>query len=207
MKLKTAHSFSWLMALRSVWLVLFFALTLAGCASGQAGSVVDHGFAFTAWKDSPDIQVLAYSYGNSRNPYYGNRLSANEQDTKNGQALQGTTITGEIPVGKYLYVKWRIKATGEVLEDTVDLQTAWQQSLRDWKIYFIIEDRQLYVYLLSQLKNRPYFTTPQVLEINDFASRSPRQRALSTYALRYVEMIYPHHQLDPHLPPDLRRKR
>jgi hypothetical protein len=110
-------------------------------------------------------------------------------------------------VGKDLYVKWRIKATGEVLEDTVDLQTAWPHSLKDMEIYFIIEGKQLYVYLIKQLDNRPYFTTMEVVNIDQFAARSPRQRALNTFVRRYVTMIYPQRQLDPHLPPDLRRKR
>ena len=194
-----------LVGLRAVWFGIFLALSFVGCATGQVGGVVDHGFEFHASTDSPGIQVLAYSYGDSPNTY-GGRLRATEEDTKNGTVSQGTNITGPISAGKYLYVKWRIKKTGEVFEDTVDLQKQWPRSMKDLKIYFIVEDRLLYVYLITELKERPYFKPEQADEINSFSSSSPRQRALRKYARSYIDMIYPEHQLDPHLPPALRRK-
>jgi hypothetical protein len=196
-----SHTFA---GLRVVWLGLFLMLSLVGCATGQAGSVVDHSFEFHASTDSPGIQVLAYSYGDSSNTY-GGRLRATEDDTKNGTVSQGTNITGPIPVGKYLYVKWRIKKTGEVIEDTVDLQKQWPRSMADLKLYFIIEDRQLFVYLITELKERPYFTQEQGDEINNFSNTSPRQKSLRKYARRFITLIYPQYQLDPHLPPGLRR--
>jgi hypothetical protein len=194
-----------LVGIRAAWLGVFLALSFSGCATGQAGSVVDHSFEFHASTDSPGIQVLAYSYGDSPNTY-GGRLRANEEDTKNGTVSQGTNITGPINVGRYLYVKWRIKKTGELFEDTVDLQKQWPRSMADFKIYFIIEDRQLFVYLITELKERPYFTQEQGDEINSFSSRSPRQKSLRKYARSYITLIYPEYQLDPHLPPELRRK-
>jgi hypothetical protein len=196
-----SHTFA---GLRVVWLGLFLMLSLVGCATGQAGGVVDHSFEFHASTDSPGIQVLAYSYGDSSNTY-GGRLRATEDDTKNGTVSQGTNITGPIPVGKYLYVKWRIKKTGEVIEDTVDLQKQWPRSMADLKLYFIIEDRQLFVYLITELKERPYFTQEQGDEINNFSNTSPRQKSLRKYARRFITLIYPQYQLDPHLPPGLRR--
>jgi hypothetical protein len=194
-----------LVGLLPVSLGILLALSVVGCATGQAGSVVDHSFEFHASTDSPGIQVLAYSYGDSPNTY-GGRLRATEEETKNGTVSQGTNITGPITVGKYLYVKWRIKKTGEVFEDTVDLQKQWPRSMADFKIYFIIEDRQLFVYLITELKERPYFTQEQGDEINSFNSRSPRQKSLRKYARSYITLIYPEYQRDPHLPPELRRR-
>lgn len=192
--------------LRTVWFGLFLALSFVGCATGQVGSVVNHSFEFHASTDSPGIQVLAYSYGDSPNTY-GGRLRASVEDTKNGMVSQGTNITGSMPVGRFLYVKWRIKKTGEVFEDTVDLQKQWPRSMENQRIYFIIEDRQLYVYLINLLTERPYFTQEQGDEITSFSSTSPRQRALRKEARSYISLIYPDYQLDPHLPPALRRNK
>jgi hypothetical protein len=191
-----------LVSLRAGWFGLFLALSVAGCATGQAGSIVNHSFAFNAWKDSPGIEVLAYRYGNG----FGTRFQATETDTKNGETFQSTNITGNITVGKDLYVKWRIKKTGEVFEDNVDLQKQWPRSMDDRRIYFIVQDRQLYVYLITLLNERPYFKPELEVEMNRFSNSTPRTKALKMYARSYIDLIYPEHQLDPHLPRELRRK-
>lgn len=195
-----------LAGLRAVWFGLLLALSFVGCATGQVGSVVNHGFAFNAATDSPGIQVLAYSYGDSPNTY-GGRLRATEEDTKNGMVSQGTNITGSMAVGRFLYVKWRIKKTGEVFEDTVDLQKQWPRSVENQRVYFIIEDRQLYVFFITLLNLRPYFTLEQGDEISSYSNTSPRTKTLEMYARSYITMVYPDYQLDPHLPPALRRNK
>jgi hypothetical protein len=207
MNLKATNHLRWLTALRNIGFSLLLVITLVGCATGPSVKYVDHGFAFNVWQDSPGIQVLAYSYGNSKVPYYNNRLGATEKDTKDGQTQQSSNISGEIPLGQYLFVKWRNKATGEVFEDTVDLQAVWPHSLKRWDIYFILEGRQLYVYLISKSYEKPYFTFDEGQQIDDFKISSPRQRTLGAFARRNITMIYPERQLDPHLPQNLRRKR
>ena len=194
-----------LICLRAVWFALFLALSVSGCASGQAGSVVEHGFEFNAVTDSPGIQVLAYSYGDSPNTY-GGRLRATVEDTKNGTTFQAANITGPMVVGRYFHVKWRIKKTGEVVEDTVDLQKQWPRSMEDQQINFMIEDHQLYVYFITLLNLRPYFNPEDRYEMKRFSNTSPRTKALEVYAINYVALVYPYYQLDPHLPPALRRK-
>ena len=48
-----------------------------------------------------------------------------------------------------MYVKWRIKSTGQIHEDTVDLRSRLPRDIKDHRIYFVIKGEQLYVYLIS----------------------------------------------------------
>jgi hypothetical protein len=65
---------------------------------------------------------------------------------------QATATSGEMSRGDDLYVKWRIKATGQVLEETVDLRSRLPADIVDHKVYFDIEGPQLYVYLITPLR-------------------------------------------------------
>ena len=122
------------------WLVaVIAAAVLAGCASTP--EVVSHGFGFDFIDDSPDAVLIDYRYGTS---YYGGSERASL-----GRVGQGRRIFGEIRRGDDLYVKWRLKDTGEVLEETVDLRTRLPQDIRGSEIYFMVRRSQLYVYLIT----------------------------------------------------------
>ena len=116
---------------------------LVGCASGPR--LVNHSFGFDAVADSPDIDVLDYQYGHSQTP--GTKMPdwAKSSTGKSG----GTSTTGEMPVGQNLYVKWRIKLSGEVFEDSVDLRSRLPKDIAGHRLYFLIKGRQLHVYLIS----------------------------------------------------------
>ena len=57
--------------------------------------------------------------------------------------------------GDDLYVKWRIKSTGTIHEDTVDLRNRLPVNIKDHRIYFIVKDTQLYVYLITPERRPP----------------------------------------------------
>lgn len=120
-----------------VWLLL--SLWLAGCGT----MVVDHGFEFDANAESPEIRVLAYQYGNSKNP------GANDQEDEQGRIGQQSGIHGEFLRGDFLYVKWKIRETGEILEDRVDLKSRLPRDIAKHTIHFVVDGRQLYVYLIN----------------------------------------------------------
>src|SRR6476660_750132 len=118
------------------------ALAVAACASG---SVVNHAFSFDANGESPEVEVLDFLYGDSklsmtRNPEYLR---------KQGKSLQGAGIYGEMLPGDFLYVKWRIRGTGHVYEDKVDLRHRLPADITNHRIHFIIKGPQLYVYLVT----------------------------------------------------------
>lgn len=126
---------------------------LAACAVGP--KLVYHSFAFDAIADSPDIQVLDYVYGGSRAP--GARMP--EWIKRDVGFSAGTNINGPMPVGDRLYVRWRLRATDEVLEDTVDLQSRLPRDMAQHTVYFVVDRRQLRVYLVSPT-TRPPGSTP-----------------------------------------------
>ncbi len=107
--------------------------------------LVNHAFAFRADLDSPDIEIMAYSYGKR----------SSDLDIKDyGRSNQNNSIRGDMVVGDSLYVKWRIKATNEVFEDTVDLLSRLPKNMTDQRLYFVVQGKQLLVFLtdLNTLK-------------------------------------------------------
>jgi len=87
-----------------------------------------------------------------------------------------------MPVGEFLYVKWRIKETGEVLEDRVDLRKRLAPNMFEHKVTFVIDGKQLYVYLI----------TPKAKRVED---PPPLKTFLSRYTVTYE--IYPNNTYKP----------
>lgn len=131
------------------WLLWFVAFGLVGCISGER--LVNHSFEFDARWDSPGIEILDFRYGNSRHP------GARNPDwvLARGESFQATGVSGDMLVGDSLYVKWRIKRTGEVYQDTVDLRSRLPWQLKNHNIRFIVKGEQLYVYLITPEKLNP----------------------------------------------------
>ncbi len=67
-------------------------------------------------------------------------------------ALADRNTSGMMPRGEYLYVKWRVKATGEVYEDKVDLTHRLPADMTNYGLHFAIFGSQLYVYLFPPEK-------------------------------------------------------
>jgi hypothetical protein len=125
--------------------LLAFALfvALAACASGP--KEVNHAFSFDTWIDSPNDQVLNYRYSSDYPEDWQLRDGIGQQ----------RNVNGWMPRGDTLYVKWRIKATGAVYEDTVDLGARLPRDITGHRIHFVVKGPQLYVYLVSPKKRTP----------------------------------------------------
>lgn len=136
---------------RHLWVAcwLLGALVFGACASGPA--VVDHAFGFDALQDSPGAEIVYYRYGNASAPF----ISADLAIRQFGKSMQGTNINGPIPLGDTLYVKWRIKSTGQEFEDTVDLRSRLPSSMERQRVYFVVQDTQLFVYLTDLTTPKP----------------------------------------------------
>lgn len=125
------------------WLITAIAVVvLAGCANAQ--ELVSHGFSYKFIQDSPEAELLDYRYGTS---FYGK-----SERQSLGRVSQGGSISGELRKGDDLYVKWLLKATGEVFEETVDLKSRLPADIKGCEIYFMVRGPQLYVYLITPEK-------------------------------------------------------
>lgn len=131
------QSFRWF-----AWLALFLVVAIqTACATGPR--LVNHSFQFDPVWDSPGIEVLDYRYGQSKNPVARGCLTPSCDKSRQGGSTSGTML-----VGDDLYVKWRIKSTGEVYEDTVDLKSRLPDNIANHRINVIVDGSQLYVYLI-----------------------------------------------------------
>lgn len=152
-------------------------LILTACASSSGGvgsfgasrNIVDHGFTFDVRSDSPGHYLLDYRYGDSNMPVTAPpdwmRASATMRQ-------QGNTY-GAIPVGKELYVKWRVDVTSQVYEKTVDLTGRLPRNMTGYRLKFVLKDDVVYIYAISPEKAPPnwpkYDPSPRWTEYKVFS--------------------------------------
>jgi hypothetical protein len=156
------------------WIVSLAALTtLVACATGP--KTVNHGFGFNL-SDSPEAELLAYRYGDSDLP-----VSWTPRPGEKNNTPQRTYVYGPMRQGDSLYVKWRLKATGEIHEETVDLRHRLPRDITEHRVYFMIKGAQLYVYLVppdsKKLPNGASSTGPRIyrdLDVKTIYPDSPK---------------------------------
>ena len=132
-----------------VYLLFFLFVVCAGCAmSGQKWA--NQSFGFDTASESKDVNILDWQYG--EHGYVGNEHQtlprAPKDQVDKGLPIGGGGLSGGMPVGDFLYVKWRIKATGEIREDKVDLRSRLPNDMNNHGIHFIVKGAQLYIFLV-----------------------------------------------------------
>ena len=105
---------------------------------------VFHSFSFNTLRESPDVEVLDYQYGS--NDHVGTK--ADPGRVKTGEVFPAWGTAGAYPRGEFLFVKWRMKQSGEVHEDKVDLTRLLPAHIEHHGIHFVIRGAQLVVYLI-----------------------------------------------------------
>jgi len=130
---------------QSMLVVLLFALSACAGMSPAEPKLVNHSFSFDGYSDKWDSQLdlLEYSYGDQY------RMVRRRVEPPRERLRPQSGVSGAMPVGEFLYVKWRVKATGEVLEDRVDLRPLLPRDMTEHGLTFVIDGRQLYVYLVT----------------------------------------------------------
>jgi len=129
-------------------------LALAACATGGA-KLVPHAFNFHGWNDgwAQTATLLEYSYGDRY-------AMVRDRSTDGHSVGVQWSANGPMPVGEFLYVKWRLKATGEEVEQRVDLRDRLPRDMTDHELTFVIDGRQLYVYVVTPERKKAYGEPP-----------------------------------------------
>jgi hypothetical protein len=65
-------------------------------------------------------------------------------------------------VGEFLYVRWRLKDSGEMVEHRVDLRDRLPRDMKDQHVSFVIDGKDFYVYVVTN-QPKPYYGAPPVL--------------------------------------------
>ncbi len=160
------------------------AYAVAGIAHNLKGNTVNHGFEFDAISDSPGVEIMDYEYS-TRKP----SKEAYARIGGNGIAQQ-TGISGGFPRGDFVYMKWRVRSTGEIFEDRVDLRSRIPGNIKEKTIYCVIEGGQLYVLLIDFWKYKDRVTTEELTKARAGAT-TPLKKVLNSHILYHVEQVYP----------------
>ena len=81
-----------------------------------------------------------------------------------GEAFGSEGVSGFIPVGEFLYVKWRIKGSDKIYEDRVDLTQRLPENMDHLEIHFTIRGPQLYIFVTWPWDQQPYKEEPYANE-------------------------------------------
>jgi hypothetical protein len=111
--------------------------------------VFQHSFSFDIYMDGadhahPDEEILDYQYGDSGQ--FGTR--ANRERVQRGETSRQQIVYQSMPRGEFLNVKWRLKSTQKVYEETVDLRNTLPKDITGYGVHFAVRGPQLYVYLI-----------------------------------------------------------
>lgn len=144
---------------------------LAACATGRRE--VWQKFAFDGDYDKwgQTVDLLDYAYGSEYN------MVRNSVSNPRSSAYVGleklplaTNINGPMPAGEFLFVRWRVKATGQVYEERVDLRQRLPADMKDHGLTFVIDGPQLYVYVITP-RPKPYYGAPPITRTWHSATR------------------------------------
>jgi len=113
------------------------------------------------------MNAFPFDYKQHRTVYHGIGRAVNNDRTEILEAQYGdswhTSGTVNMVPADFLYVKWRDKTTDQVYEDRVDLTKRLPpfEEMHGQTVYFLVEDNQLYVYLIPRTEwgtklNGPY---------------------------------------------------
>lgn len=131
--------------MRRLFFIVLLTLAMSTQHACSEDRMVFHSLSYNFAVDSPATELLDCLYGEMLGKH-----TQHEVDT--GLARRGECFNGggTMPMGDFLYVKWRDKATGKEYEERVDLKSRLPspKEMKGQTVYFLVDDNQLYVYLV-----------------------------------------------------------
>ena len=146
-----------------------------------------HGFEFDVQRDSREVELLDYQYGSSDT--HGVRACPRRQLKCKVVPQSGGTF-GEMEIGDRLYVKWRIRSTGEVIEDSAYFGDRLPSDMWGQSIYFVIAQNALSVFLIGPTDANPNPCPPRERLRELGKSRLAADRIFSIYCYRPILTLY-----------------
>ncbi len=133
--------------LLSMAVMLITQFLLASCAVGV--QTYAYSFSFDSSGDArvygkPEVEVLDYSFGNSGE--LGTRPERNQKTIHD--TFPASNVYGPMPRAEYLYVKWKLKSSGQEYEKKILLADRLPADPTGYGIHFLIDSDQIFVFLI-----------------------------------------------------------
>jgi hypothetical protein len=132
-------------AMRRLFSIFLLSLVMSTQHACSEDRMVFHSLGYQYNLDSPGTELIDCLYGEMLGKH-------TRHEVETGQARRGECFKGggTMPMGDFLYVKWRDKATGKEYEDRVDLKSRLPspKDMFGQTVYFLVDDNQLFVYLI-----------------------------------------------------------
>ena len=162
-------------------------LALTAC-SALSGSTAFYVFSFDVISDSPGIVVLDYRYSSGDRAI--SSLAREHKDDPKFKGVYQDSIGGYLRIGDTLYVKWKEIDSGVVREVTVDLANRLPSSMEDKKIYFVIGNETVNVYVAGP---KPIYPNDcvQIYKERALNPKNPDSIARSNFCRKQLDKIYP----------------
>ncbi|MGJ9420782.1 hypothetical protein ACHAC9_24015 [Massilia sp. CMS3.1] len=118
----------------------FLATLFTGCA--MSPKIAEHGFSFGT---NFQVEIMDYMYGAP----IGMPTQPPRDAVRRGHVSQGTGMAGNFVVGEYLYVKWRVKQDGTIIDRKIDLKQLLPANMDGKEIHFNFLGQELNVYVID----------------------------------------------------------
>lgn len=135
----------------------------------------------------PGVTILDYQYKKGDKVIVG--VSPSIKSSTGYDGVQGLSSTGGYERGDSLFVEWKVTATGETFKETIDLTKILPLTLKDKKLFFVVEPYNLNIYIAGPTDKDDI----RCVELRP-ALRQPRQADLvakAKYCNQSLLKIYP----------------